>query len=75
MSGEHVPQKDYRRHVASILIRSSTISMEVRSPPARFFKVADEIRLVVLDIILFLVQFGNVLVIKSCCNQCEKYLR
>ena len=74
VSGEHVPQKGYRRHVASILIRSSTLSMEVGSRPARSFKVADEIR---LDGVGHYPILGSVrkcfLCKKSCRNQCEKF--
>ena len=40
---EHVPQKDFRIHVVSILIRRFTPSLEVRPHSVRSFRVADEI--------------------------------
>ena len=46
ISGEVFSQKDFRRRVVSIMIRRSASQiLDVRSRPARAFKVADEIRL------------------------------
>ena len=45
ISGEVLSQKEFRRRVVSIMIRRSASQItDVRSRPARTFKVADEIR-------------------------------
>ena len=45
VSGEEVPQKNFRRHVTSIMIRRSHPRPLSASRPGHIFKVADEIRL------------------------------
>ena len=46
ISVEVLSQKKFRRRVVSIMIRRSAFQIiDVRSRPARIFKVADEIRL------------------------------
>ena len=45
VSGEEVPQKNFRRHVTSIMIRRSHPRPLSASRPGHIFKVADEIPL------------------------------
>ena len=74
ISGEVFSQKDFRRRVVSIMIRRSASQiLDVRSRPARAFKVADEIR---LDSIGHYPSPGSVrrcaICKKNCRNSCGK---
>ena len=45
VAGEPVPQKDFRRHIVSIIIRKSAPRItDVYSRPTRGHKIADEVR-------------------------------
>ena len=77
VSGETIPQKDFRRHIVGVMIRQSKSRViSVDSRPTKAHKVADEVRYDGLGHYPISYSVWNYAVCgKSCRNSCEKCKR